>query len=68
MASAVERMVERLREAEHQLAQDVGAQKQRWHYRVRHGRVWFDQELRRVHRRFRQSIPAYIREGSLRVS
>jgi hypothetical protein len=27
--------------------------------------VWFDQELRESHRRLRQSIPAYIREGDL---
>lgn len=66
MSPSVKRMAERLREAEHQCAQEVEAPEQRWHYRVHHGRVWFDKEMRRAHRRFRQSIPAYIREGSVR--
>ena len=40
-------------------------QQRRWQYRVRRGRVWFDKELREAHRKLRQSIPAYILEGSL---
>jgi hypothetical protein len=27
--------------------------------------VWFDKELRETHRKLRQSIPAYIREGDV---
>ena len=65
MSPYVERIVERLREAEEDLTREVEAQQQRWHYRVHRGRVWFDQELRQAHRRLRQSIPAYIREGSV---
>lgn len=37
----------------------------RWHYRVERGRVWFDRELRDVHRKLRQSIPAYVLEGDV---
>ena len=65
MSPYVERIVERLREAEEDLASEVEEQQQRWHYRVHRGRVWFDQELRHAHRHLKQSIPAYIREGSV---
>jgi hypothetical protein len=37
----------------------------RWQIRAHRGRVWFDRELREAHRRVRQSIPAYVREGSV---
>ena len=41
------------------------AQQQRWHYRLERGRVWFDNEIRRAHQRFKQSIPAFIAAGSV---
>jgi hypothetical protein len=65
MSLYVARIAERLREAEQELALEVKAQEQRWHYRVHHGRVWFDDEMRRAHRRLRQSIPQYIRQGNV---
>ena len=65
MSPYVERIVERLREAEQDLAREVEEQEQRWHYRVHRGRVWFDKERRQAHRRLKQSVPAYIREGSV---
>lgn len=43
----------------------VEEQEQRWHYRVHRRRVWFDRERRQAHRRLKQSVPAYIREGSV---
>ena len=61
----VARFVERLREAEEDLEREVSEQQRRWRYRVERGCVWFDTELRESHRRLRQSIPAYIREGDL---
>jgi len=65
MSPYVERIAERLREAEQDLAREVEEQEQRWHYRVHRGRVWFDKERRNAHRRLKQSVPAYIREGSV---
>jgi len=61
----VERIVERLRDAEDDLRGEVEEQRQRWQYQVHRRRVWFDKELQEAHRRFRQGIPAYIREGSV---
>src|SRR5688572_22939865 len=65
MSPYVARIVARVREAKDDLAREVEEQQQRWHYRVRCGRVWFDKEVQRAHRRLRQSIPAYIRQGSV---
>jgi len=65
MSPYVERIARRLREAEHDLAREVDEQQRRWHYRVNRGRVWFDKELRQAHRQFKQSIPAYVWQGSL---
>lgn len=65
MSPYVERVVERLQEAERDLAHEIAAQQQRWHYRVHRGRAWFDTEVQHAHRRLRQSIPSYIRQGSL---
>jgi hypothetical protein len=64
MSPHVERIVRHLRKAEEDLAREVEQQEERWHYRVHRGRVWFDREVRHAHRRLRQGIPAYIREGS----
>lgn len=65
MSPYVEQIVERLHDAEADLARQVEEQQRRWHYRIHHGRVWFDAEVRRAHRRLKQSIPSYIREGSI---
>jgi hypothetical protein len=43
----------------------IEAQQRRWRCEVHRGRVWVDKELRDAHRHLKQSIPAYIREGSL---
>jgi len=65
MTSSVERLIERLREAEEDLTREADAQQKQWQYRVQRGRVWFDEEIRRAQRAFRQSIAAFIRESSV---
>lgn len=65
MSASLERLLAHLHAVEAELARDVEEQQQRWRYRVQAGRIWFDEEVRLVHARLRQSIPAYIREGSL---
>ena len=65
MSTYVERIVARLRDAEDELLQEVAEQQARWQYRVQRRRVWFDHELRDAHRRLRQSVPAWITQGSL---
>lgn len=65
MSTSSERLGEYIRAVEHELARDVAEQQERWRYRIHAGRVFFDDEVRRAHARLKQSIPAYIREGSI---
>jgi hypothetical protein len=61
----VGRVVDRIRDAEEDLRLEAEEQQRRCRYRVHRGRVWFDTELRKTHRRRRQSIRAYVFEGSV---
>jgi len=63
MGANVERIIERLRKAEDDLTREADEQQKRWRFRVHRGRVWFDDEVRRAQRAFRQSIPAFLRES-----
>lgn len=65
MSPQLERIHKRLHEAERDVLDDIAAARQRWHYRVHRGRVWFDREVVRAHQRVRQTIPSYIRQGSV---
>ena len=42
MSPSVEHIVERIQDAEAELARQVDAQRRHWHYRVHRGHVWFD--------------------------
>lgn len=50
---------------EDEWARGLRAERRRWRRRAQLSRVWFDEELRRKHRRLKQGIPAFLREGSL---
>ena len=63
--SSVDGIARRLRDVEADLSREARAQQRRWHFRLRRGRIRFGREVRQAHRRFRQSIPAFIREASL---
>ncbi len=65
MPPYVARFVDRVHDAEADLEREIKGRRRRWQYRAHRGRVWFDRELREAHRRLRQSIPAYILEGSV---
>ena len=66
MLPSVDRIVSNLRDAEKALARDVYEQRRRWRYRVRRGRVWFDQEARDAQRQLKQRVPSFLRHGRLR--
>ena len=55
-----------LRGAEHEWARTVLTERRRWHDSVYRGRAWFDDEVRRRHKRLKQSVPAFLRDGSWR--
>jgi hypothetical protein len=61
----MEHVVDRVRVAEAKGDREIGNQRRRRPVRTRRGRVWFDLALRQAHRRVRQSIPAYVRAGSV---
>ena len=61
----LERTAARLTEAEDDLKRDVEAQQQRWRYRLQQGRVRFDEEVSRAHRRHKRSLRATVAESSL---
>jgi len=65
MSLCLERIVERMHDAEDDFRREVHQQQRRWRYQLHRGRVRFDQELRVVQRRLRQGIPSYLRHARL---
>jgi hypothetical protein len=65
MSSYVEYATARIRQIEGALSRDARAQQRRWRYRVRRGRVWFDEEVRDAHKQLKQSIAAFLRDSSI---
>ena len=65
MPPHVGRRVSEIRESEQELVLGLHEPQRRWRYRVHRGRVWFSKEVTRAHKRFRQSIPDFVRQGSL---
>ena len=63
--STLERTAARLQEAEDDLKRDAEAQQQRWRYRLYQGRVRFDEEASRAHKRQKRSLKAFVAESSL---
>lgn len=53
----------------HHVSGDLGRairhSQRQWDRRVDRGRIWFDRELRQRHRRLRQGVVAYVREGGV---
>jgi hypothetical protein len=65
MSPYVDRIVATIREAEVALTEDVREQQQRWEFRVRQGRVWFDKEVQRAHKQLKQGIGSFLKHGSV---
>ena len=65
MSLRARHVAEGLQGAGHEWSRVVRTERRRWHDRAYRGRMWFDEEVRRRHKRFRQSIPAFLRDGTL---
>jgi hypothetical protein len=65
MLPDIEKVSAAVRDAERTLSRDVRERQRLWGYRVHRGRVWFDEEARRAHAEFQQSLPAFLRQGRL---
>jgi hypothetical protein len=64
--ASIESIRHRIHDVEKELSREAHAQQRRWHYPIHRRRIWFDREVRRAHQQLRQSIPSFIRHGSLR--
>ena len=58
-------VLDRIRELEADLEREVAAAQERWHYRIEAGRIRFEAEVHRRHRRMRTSIRRFLRESYL---
>jgi hypothetical protein len=65
MSQSMKRLAARTSERESKLERELDERQRRWRYRIHEGRIWFDHEVREMHARLRQRIPAYIRTGNL---
>ncbi len=58
-------VLDRIRELEADLEREMSAAQERWHYRIESGRVRFEAEVHRQHRRMKTSIRRFLRESYL---
>jgi len=58
-------VLDRLRALESDLEHEVQAAQERWHYRIESGKVRFEAEMHRQHRRMRTSLRRFLRESYL---
>lgn len=65
MAVNVPDILRKIRALEAELERDLSAKQEQWHYRIEASRVRFEHDVRRYHRRIRQSIPRFLRQGRL---
>lgn len=68
--TALDEILERLHNAERELAQELdrllAEQRQKFHYRLRRGRVVFEKNVHRLQRRQRVGVWRYLRDAPLR--
>jgi len=58
-------VLERMRELEADLEQEVAAAQERWHYSFEAGKLRFESEVRRQHQLLKTSIARYLRESDI---
>ena len=58
-------VLDRIRELETELEQEIAEGQKRWHYTVEAGRVLFEEAVHRRHKELRTSIRRYLRESYL---
>jgi len=66
MASRLDDLLAHIAQLEHDVEDELAQARRQWRYRVDAGRVRFERDVRLAHQRVKQSIPAFIRDGSLR--
>ena len=65
MPSRLDELHARIAQLEREVETELNRSRDRWKYRVEARRVRFEHDVRRAHKRLKQSIPKFIRESSL---
>jgi hypothetical protein len=65
MSSRIDDLLDHITALEREVEEELTQTRSRWRYRVDAGRVRFEREVRRAHRRLRHTIPRYLRESSV---
>lgn len=58
-------LLDNIAQLERELEAEMNSARANWRYRVEAGRVRFEREVHAAHTRLKQSIPRFIREGSV---
>ena len=66
MTTTVTDILHKIRDLEHQLEDDLVAKRRQWRYERPTNRVRFERDVQDHHRRFRRSLPRFLRESSIR--
>jgi len=64
MPSTLDDLLERAALLEREVEKELNLVREQWRYRIDAGRVRFEEEVHAVHRRLKQSVPAYLRESN----
>ncbi len=65
MAETIETLLERIRELQEELEQQIEARRRRFRYRLERGRVVFDKEIRRRHKALKIRLWPYVSRARL---
>lgn len=65
MPPRIGHLLERLAQLEQDVESELNQAQARWRYRLVAGRVRFEDDVRRAHKRLKQSIPRFVWQGSL---
>jgi hypothetical protein len=64
MPSTLDDLLERAALIEREVEKELDLVREQWRYRIDAGRVRFEEDVHAIHRRLKQSIPAYLRESN----
>jgi hypothetical protein len=64
MPSTLDDLLERAALLEREVEEELNLVREQWRYRIDAGKVRFEEDVHAVHRRLKQSIPAYLRESN----
>ena len=62
MASSVSDLLNRIRDVEEQLEEELAKKRRDWLYRFEANRIRFEHEIRKQHRRLKKSVPRFLRD------